>query len=418
VAFGTEESTPDKVKAIWQDDDDETPPKASLPCFLVEPDLADRLPSQGGAHNGPSALTVTSSLGADWQSYFSLPGARYGDEMALSDFKEEEPARICPSDALKPPDAGRAGGLTTYHMSDQEMLWSETQRLAMENAMLRRANMQMAWPSPLPNGDAAQAAAAAYWPGAGYHADAMAMTHGMIPGMSPYCHPALWYQRMQMPMMAGGGAARKGGRRLRTESDLVASTQSSISPEFSTEPRRVRAFSTNDVGDASTHAADVPQTTVMLRNLPNNHSRTMLIKLIDDQGFAGQYDFLYLPMDFKSHASLGYAFVNLLSLELAAKFWASFDGFKDWTVMSQKVCTVSWSHPHQGLEAHIERYRNSPVMHEDVPDEYKPMVFQDAVRGMFPPPTKRLRAPGMGAARSGRRGSQRMNGESENMKEC
>ena len=34
---------------------------------------------------------------------------------------------------------------------------------------------------------------------------------------------------------------------------------------------------------------------------------------------------------------------------------------------------MNWSHPYQGLDAHIERYRNSPVMHEDVPDEYKPM---------------------------------------------
>ena len=48
-----------------------------------------------------------------------------------------------------------------------------------------------------------------------------------------------------------------------------------------------------------------PYVTVMLRNLPNNYSRAMLLELLDSEGFAGQYDFFYLPMDFKSRASLG-----------------------------------------------------------------------------------------------------------------
>ena len=54
------------------------------------------------------------------------------------------------------------------------------------------------------------------------------------------------------------------------------------------------------------------RTTVMLRNMPNNYSRTMLLELLDAEGFAGQYDFLYLPMDFQSRASLGYAFINFV----------------------------------------------------------------------------------------------------------
>jgi len=135
------------------------------------------------------------------------------------------------------------------------------------------------------------------------------------------------------------------------------------------------------------------RTTVMLRNLPNNYSRTMLMDLIDSEGFARLYDFIYLPIDFKSRASLGYAFVNLVNSEAANRFRLTFDGFSDWILPSRKVCGVSWSGPHQGLEAHIERYRNSPVMHEGVPDMYKPAIFNDGVRVVFPPPTKKLRAP-------------------------
>ena len=29
-----------------------------------------------------------------------------------------------------------------------------------------------------------------------------------------------------------------------------------------------------------------------------------------------------------------------------------------------QVCQVGWSGPHQGFLAHVERYRNSPVMHK------------------------------------------------------
>jgi hypothetical protein len=135
------------------------------------------------------------------------------------------------------------------------------------------------------------------------------------------------------------------------------------------------------------------RTTVMVRNLPNNYSRQMLMDLINSEGFAKSYDFIYLPIDFKSRASLGYAFVNLTNHAAAKRFRDMFDGFSNWILPSRKVCGVNWSGPHQGLEAHIERYRNSPVMHEAVPDIYKPALFVDGQRAVFPPPTKKLRAP-------------------------
>ena len=40
-------------------------------------------------------------------------------------------------------------------------------------------------------------------------------------------------------------------------------------------------------------------TTVMLRNLPNDYTREMLLALLDTQGFANSYDFVYMPIDFK-----------------------------------------------------------------------------------------------------------------------
>jgi hypothetical protein len=152
------------------------------------------------------------------------------------------------------------------------------------------------------------------------------------------------------------------------------------------------------------------RTTVMLRNLPNNYTRAMLLDLIDSEGYAKKYDFMYLPIDFNSKASLGYAFVNFTSPSVAQQFRARFHGFSNWILPSRKVCIVNWSGPHQGLEAHVERYRNSPVMHEAVPDIYKPVLFVDGKRATFPPPTKKLRAPRIRYFRNGNQDGNRFQG--------
>lgn len=145
---------------------------------------------------------------------------------------------------------------------------------------------------------------------------------------------------------------------------------------------------------AKQHGADLSRTTVMLRNMPNNQTRRMLLDLLDREGFQGQFDFLYLPMDFERKASLGYAFINVVSHQVALRLQATFDGFTAWSVPSRKVCGVGWSQPHQGVQANVERYRNSPVMHEDVPDAFKPVLFSNSARIAFPSPTRKLRPPG------------------------
>eukprot|EP00425_Heterocapsa_triquetra_P000284 CAMPEP_0195053216 /NCGR_PEP_ID=MMETSP0448-20130528/2439_1 /TAXON_ID=66468 /ORGANISM="Heterocapsa triquestra, Strain CCMP 448" /LENGTH=473 /DNA_ID=CAMNT_0040082491 /DNA_START=85 /DNA_END=1506 /DNA_ORIENTATION=+ len=135
------------------------------------------------------------------------------------------------------------------------------------------------------------------------------------------------------------------------------------------------------------------RTSIMLRNLPNDYTLTMLLALLDAEGFSGRYDFAYLPVDFTRWAGFGYAFVNMVSHVDAQAAWRHFQGFNNWQVSSQKTCEVCWGDPLQGLAAHVERYRNSPVMHESVPDGCKPAMFNEGRRIAFPPPTKRIRAP-------------------------
>lgn len=190
-----------------------------------------------------------------------------------------------------------------------------------------------------------------------------------------------------------------------------------VEPKLAVSKKAAASRSSRDIESCATGTAHIrkdahegrgrrdPQTTVMLRNMPNNYSRDMLLSMMDAEGLAGTYNFVYLPMDFKSGANLGYAFVNLVSAAVVDMFWKTLNGFSRWTLPSYKVCEVSWSGPYQGLAAHIRRYRNSPLMHEDVPDEYKPVVLLDGIRAEFPPPTKRLRAPpsNHGSQHGGRR---------------
>lgn len=136
------------------------------------------------------------------------------------------------------------------------------------------------------------------------------------------------------------------------------------------------------------------KTTVVIRNLPHTYTREMVCEFMDDEGFKGRYDFVYLPTDFRSWLAFGYAFVNMVTPEDANDIMRCLEGFDAWKHDGEgKTCNVVWSDPYQGLEANIERYRNSPVMNESVSEQYKPMLFSSGRLVPFPAPTKKLRQP-------------------------
>jgi len=136
------------------------------------------------------------------------------------------------------------------------------------------------------------------------------------------------------------------------------------------------------------------QTTVMLRDIPNNYSREMLLALLEREGFSKQMmNFLYYPIDFRLHAGLGYCFINFVLEADVHKFWSHFEGFSNWELPSRKIAHVSWALPLQGYDQCVGRYRNSQVMHHSVPDEFRPLLFKSGERIPFPAPTKTIRNP-------------------------
>jgi len=136
-----------------------------------------------------------------------------------------------------------------------------------------------------------------------------------------------------------------------------------------------------------------PRTAAMMQNIPLEYTREGLLELIDEQGFHGCYDLLYLPIIFQTEESHGYAFINFTTTENYERFREHFNGFRDWNMPSDRICEVAASDKFCNLDDYIEGYRNSPIMHESVEERFKPVRFENGQRIPFPQPTKQIKAP-------------------------
>lgn len=126
-------------------------------------------------------------------------------------------------------------------------------------------------------------------------------------------------------------------------------------------------------------------TTLMLRNLSSSTTTNSVVELLEREGFAESFDFVYAPAIFKTGLSVGYAIANMTDHATAVKAIDLLQGVEG--------TSVSWNNNGQGLDTQIARYRNSPVMHASVADERKPMLFSKGLRVVFPQPTRTIKAP-------------------------
>jgi len=139
-----------------------------------------------------------------------------------------------------------------------------------------------------------------------------------------------------------------------------------------------------------------PERTVMLKHIHEACDRDMLVTLFNNEGFRGEFDFVYRPYKVIGNevtdTPLGYAVVNLRCPLWALKFKMHFDGFKKWGYEGGPEAVAKWYHEH-GQENHIVRYKDSPIMHTDVPDTKKPTVFHDGIPIPFPSPSRPVPPP-------------------------
>lgn len=112
------------------------------------------------------------------------------------------------------------------------------------------------------------------------------------------------------------------------------------------------------------------RTTIMLRNIPNKVTHAML-KAIIDRTSLGDYDFMYLRIDFANNCNVGYAFINFSDPIHIVAFAAARAGKRWNTFNSDKVAEISYA-TIQGKDCLVSKFRNSSVMLEQ-PD-YRPKV--------------------------------------------
>lgn len=123
-----------------------------------------------------------------------------------------------------------------------------------------------------------------------------------------------------------------------------------------------------------------PPTTLMIRNIPNRYTQRELMVELEDLGFVGTFNFLYLPVDKGTMANVGYAFVNFVESIWAEKCMMAFQGynFRRHRRHSRKVAAVSVAHI-QGLEANLAHYAGAAVNAAKL-KQRRPMVVANIAR--------------------------------------
>jgi len=139
--------------------------------------------------------------------------------------------------------------------------------------------------------------------------------------------------------------------------------------------------------------SDCAKTTLMIRNLPSCLTQTGFVQHFIDAGYRGLFDFVYMPMNFRAQGNFGYAFVNFISHDIAAHVVMEMLSLEHDDASSSERWTSAWSSS-QGFSENIDRYRNSPLMHERVPYDCKPALYDcNGNRMSFPQPTKTISKP-------------------------
>ncbi|CAE7542826.1 ML5, partial [Symbiodinium sp. CCMP2456] len=121
------------------------------------------------------------------------------------------------------------------------------------------------------------------------------------------------------------------------------------------------------------------ETTVVLTGLPRTLNADILLELVDEK-FHRCYDFFYLPMYLDQLENTGLAYINFRDHTTAVECQRYFEGSIDWSGhISDRPCKAQWSSI-QGYEANITRHRKAEWLEKNVPEDCKPMAFDEQGR--------------------------------------
>ncbi|KAK9110210.1 hypothetical protein Sjap_018270 [Stephania japonica] len=131
------------------------------------------------------------------------------------------------------------------------------------------------------------------------------------------------------------------------------------------------------------------KTTVMIKNIPSKLNRKMLVEMLDTHCFhqnqnnvssqqpnhqfvPSEYDFVYLPIDFKSGSNLGYAFVNFTTVTGAVRLYRSLQMQRWEAFASPKICEIKYARI-QGKKALIGHFQHRKFRCNN--EDFLPIVF-------------------------------------------
>ncbi|EER16848.1 conserved hypothetical protein [Perkinsus marinus ATCC 50983] len=121
----------------------------------------------------------------------------------------------------------------------------------------------------------------------------------------------------------------------------------------------------------------------MVHNLRPHCNVDYVEQVFNEVGLKGAFDFLYVPLNFKTREAVGFAFVNFVDQEHAQKM---IDGFNN-LILDDCMPLVVEPAKNQGLQAQIDHLKESPVNAAD--EEFRPRLFElgTGKRLEFPAPT-------------------------------
>jgi len=114
-----------------------------------------------------------------------------------------------------------------------------------------------------------------------------------------------------------------------------------------TRKKRAGAALRNEFGGAKQpppQTSDVDPNTVMIRNIACRYSHEEVSEVLDEVGLKGKYNFLYVPLNAKHCANLGYCFVNFVEEHHVGECMLLFSGKVFGKRLSEKRCEVSPAH--------------------------------------------------------------------------
>jgi len=124
--------------------------------------------------------------------------------------------------------------------------------------------------------------------------------------------------------------------------------------------------------------ADLPKTTLFVRNIPLSYDQDVLLQL---WAVDGTFDYLYLPRNISTQKNSGHAVLNFVTQDLALAFRKRWHGHELDDGSGHTFLEVSWARA-QGLTANLVQAKKGKVDRIRNP-KFQPMVFHGLQRVDF-----------------------------------